>query len=502
MKYFGIGLSRTGTTTLYNAFSLMGIKGVHYPTPKQIQMIKTHYDFANDTPIPVRFEELDKQYPNSKFIYTVRDMDSWLKSCSEYFNPEKIKVIKSQHDYQVEYRLETYGIIDYDEDIFRLVYETHDKKVREYFKNRPDDLLTINIYKSEGWEKLIPFVLKNNKDIKVPFDKSNKIVTFDNRKKKVIRNRLNRFRKDGESKAEFIDYDVRDDINEIRLFSVVKNEMLKLPQFMDYYRKLGVNRFFMIDNGSTDGSKEYLNKQEDVEVVFETDESFYFERIWVHTLLERYGKGNWCILADIDEMFIYPDYENKTLPQLCQYLDANGWNALDCLLVDMYANASVKDSNFEPDQYPLLKFHYFDKNTHELSDNKKIKENNSGMEVYRGGVHKRIFSRHCQLNKVPLIKFDGKMKFMSNGHCYLKDGKMADMRGAVLHFKFSSDIIEKSNKYKEIEEYYSMHYKKYHKVFEDLPNINLHYNESQMYLGSKQLIEFGIMNAKDEWLNV
>ena len=277
--------------------------------------------------------------------------------------------------------------------------------------------------------------------------------------------------------------------------------MLKLPQFLSYYRGLGVKRFFIIDNGSTDGTFEYLNQQNDVHL-FHTDESFYYERIWVHSLLGRYGLGHWCILADADEMFVYPNYENKTLVSLCDYMDKQDYNALDCLLVDMYSNVPVKDSIFDPDRYPLLKFHYFDRNSHVVSDSKKVKENNSGAEICRGGVHQRIFSRHYQLNKVPLIKFDGKMKFMSNGHHYLKGANLSDMRGAVLHFKFSSDIIERAEKYKGVEEYYSMHYQRYNKVFKDMPDIGLCYGESEKYLGSRQLVELGIMKAKDEWFNV
>lgn len=52
--------------------------------------------------------------------------------------------------------------------------------------------------------------------------------------------------------------------HEILLFSKCRNESLRLPAFLRHYRNLGVNRFFIVDNESTDGSTEYLVTQPDV----------------------------------------------------------------------------------------------------------------------------------------------------------------------------------------------------------------------------------------------
>ncbi|MEM9776934.1 MAG: glycosyltransferase family 2 protein, partial [Chloroflexota bacterium] len=39
---------------------------------------------------------------------------------------------------------------------------------------------------------------------------------------------------------------------------VVRNEGLRIPYFLTYYRQLGIKHFFVVDNGSDDGSVEYL----------------------------------------------------------------------------------------------------------------------------------------------------------------------------------------------------------------------------------------------------
>ena len=53
----------------------------------------------------------------------------------------------------------------------------------------------------------------------------------------------------------------------------VRDEMLRLPQNPDHHRSIGVARSFVIDNESTDGSREFLLAQPDCHV-FMTHDSF------------------------------------------------------------------------------------------------------------------------------------------------------------------------------------------------------------------------------------
>ena len=48
------------------------------------------------------------------------------------------------------------------------------------------------------------------------------------------------------------------------VFPTLRNERGRLPHFLRYYREMGVNHFLMVDNGSYDGSREYLAEQPDV----------------------------------------------------------------------------------------------------------------------------------------------------------------------------------------------------------------------------------------------
>ena len=42
---------------------------------------------------------------------------------------------------------------------------------------------------------------------------------------------------------------------------VVRNEAIRLPHVFEHHRKLGVDRFFVVDNGSTDGGRDWLLAQ-------------------------------------------------------------------------------------------------------------------------------------------------------------------------------------------------------------------------------------------------
>ncbi len=161
-KIFGIGLSRTGTTSLTHALRMLGYKASHWEDHDIINKhliqnqfkisLLEHYDALLDNPIPSIYQELDKVYPGSKFILSIRDFDSWLKSVKHHF---LINVGPQNPSFNTAL---CYGSWYFDEEKFTRTYYEHEQEVREYFKDRPEDLLIINICEGEGWEKLCPFL--------------------------------------------------------------------------------------------------------------------------------------------------------------------------------------------------------------------------------------------------------------------------------------------------------------------------------------------------------
>lgn len=165
MKIFGIGLPRSGTSSFHIAMKSLGFKSVHFPSdPTTFQEVKAgKYDLTVakeneslcDIPVPAIFPQLDHEFAGSKFIYTLRPVDSWIKSHSKVGFNKSIPRRGSLREY---YRAILYGVTEFNEARFRWVHADHHRRVTEYFAQRQSDLLVLNITAGDGWEKLCPFL--------------------------------------------------------------------------------------------------------------------------------------------------------------------------------------------------------------------------------------------------------------------------------------------------------------------------------------------------------
>lgn len=177
MKIFGIGLSKTGTTSLAHALEILGYTTRDYPglvhySPGDLTSIDASlldaHDALTDTPIPSFYRELDVKYPDAKFILTIRDAEGWLKSCKKQFTQ---KLADKQNEAHTQLFMDLYGCAVYDEQKFLAGYDQFVDGVQEYFRNRPDKVLVMNVAAGDGWETLCPFLNKSVPDI--PFPKAN-----------------------------------------------------------------------------------------------------------------------------------------------------------------------------------------------------------------------------------------------------------------------------------------------------------------------------------------
>ena len=107
----------------------------------------------------------------------------------------------------------------------------------------------------------------------------------------------------------------------IRLYGRA-NEAQRLPYCLEYHRVLGIDRAFIVDNGSDDGTREFLLDQPDCHV-FHASGSFAeanYGMAWINALVALHGVGSWCLFVDVDELFTYPHSEKVTLPAFCRFL--------------------------------------------------------------------------------------------------------------------------------------------------------------------------------------
>jgi hypothetical protein len=179
-RIFGIGFHKTGTTSLYEAFKILGYDAAHWTnarwartiweemeaTGKSITLEKAYA--LTDFPIGLLWRELDKAYPGSKFILTVRDVADWLDSVEKHFsdaNPWR----SSWDGDCFTHKLHTlvYGRKKFDRQVMLDRYWRHNAEVLDYFKGR-NDLL---VMPRPEWTPLCTFL---GKDVpNVPYPKAN-----------------------------------------------------------------------------------------------------------------------------------------------------------------------------------------------------------------------------------------------------------------------------------------------------------------------------------------
>lgn len=167
-KVFGIGLPRTATASLCEALKILGYNVRHYPKYKS-RVAK--FEAITDSPIPLYYKELDKEYPGSKFILTVRNIDDWIKSMeksSRRFRWHKLSPEGRCGPEVYECHMKLLGCTGFDKHKMMKGYYNHYLDVCNHFLNRPDDLLVFNLCGGEGWDLLCPFLDKKDPECDMP----------------------------------------------------------------------------------------------------------------------------------------------------------------------------------------------------------------------------------------------------------------------------------------------------------------------------------------------
>ncbi|MEM1422925.1 MAG: sulfotransferase family protein [Planctomycetota bacterium] len=164
-RVFGVGLSRTGTTSLANALDVIGIPCLHYPDPGlmldgRYADALAGYRAACDITVSAFFEELDRAYPGSRFVLTVRPLGAWLASIERHTarivrdTPEELD---ADHPKGLVRRM-CFGTTGWDRELFVRAHAAHRERVEACFADRPGDLLVIDVTSGDPWDVLCGFL--------------------------------------------------------------------------------------------------------------------------------------------------------------------------------------------------------------------------------------------------------------------------------------------------------------------------------------------------------
>lgn len=324
---------------------------------------------------------------------------------------------------------------------------------------------------------------------------------------KLIKKRLAGIKKTARIYKRLDDKSIPNIDNEIRLFVVARNEEVRLPYFFHYYSELGVNRFFLIDNDSSDRTVEISLKTKNVHV-FQITESFKNFWHWVEYLLENYGMNQWCLVVDVDELFSYPYAESLPLPKLTEYLDINHCTAVKSFLLDMYSKKSINTTEYVQGTNPLKACPYFESGFRKKVQKFFDPKHNSWYiydSVY-GGVRERVFGQigkynwsYC-LSKISLLKYSDDV-YLSEGMHTLNGGCFSDIEGITFHTKFLFDFVQRAFIESEREVHFcdGIEYKFYSHHLNLSPELSLYKEKSIRYKDTSQLVKLGIMKSSKHY---
>jgi hypothetical protein len=316
-------------------------------------------------------------------------------------------------------------------------------------------------------------------------------------------------------------------------YGIFRNEMFFAPAFLAHHRSLGVEQFLILDDGSDDGTREFLASQPDCVVLAS---SFSFgQRVLATgvgegrparagTLLKtviprKYLSDRWALYLDADEFLFLPP-QVPTVQAMAAYLEARGARCVVASLVDFYpANLRQWRSGNAP-----LTLHDLLADTGYFDAEPVIAltgESTQGARRVGDGASVRLFKQHgiadrhslldrlprplrqlfrirypgAAIKKQPLIHWGKDMELVGSHHTTAQ--APADVMLTLAHFKFTSNLSRRAVEALEWKSYSrnSLKYDHYMQVLDKVAASggSLLGPTSKHFAGINDLIEAGVM---------
>lgn len=158
------------------------------------------------------------------------------------------------------------------------------------------------------------------------------------------------------------------DPGKLSVYSTFRDEMALAPAFLAHYRAMGVEQFLIVDDGSTDGTREYLAAQTDC-VVIETHQPYgapiryrapggavQDQRAGVYykaALPQHFCPGAYVAYFDADEFLILPPGV-RTLAEVVETLRAEGAPSAVASVVEFFPETVAGLEGAMPQSFEAL----------------------------------------------------------------------------------------------------------------------------------------------------
>jgi len=243
------------------------------------------------------------------------------------------------------------------------------------------------------------------------------------------------------------------------LICLQKNDLVRIKAFVEHHRSIGIGQFVIIDNGSTDGSLEWLVEQQDVFVLQVMHPYSSANRdAWINRVMAYFGDNRWYLVLDSDELLAYDDMEHHDIGQLIAHMERKGITRCRAMMLDMYAADGYFESGERSDF--LRQCVYFDADTYTTAPW-------DYHVALSGGPRRRLFGTEATLTKYPLFRLaDGELLYQAHAMFPLAKNLNTPCHLVIRHYKFLPGDKQKFERIAREGKYYggSIEYKNYVKA--------------------------------------
>ncbi len=166
-RIFGIGLSKTGTTSLHHALMQLGYRSAHYLHPITFQVLcekdNLLFDAHSDITCSQYFESLYHTFPNAKFVYTTRPAADWVDSMKRHYHRQTGSKSWAESIDRARQNPGPAALIGhalyFRHPDAKTAWHRFDSRVQHFFDDKPADrFLEFNVFRGDGWEQLCRFL--------------------------------------------------------------------------------------------------------------------------------------------------------------------------------------------------------------------------------------------------------------------------------------------------------------------------------------------------------
>ncbi|QNN69993.1 glycosyltransferase family 2 protein [Thermomonas carbonis] len=303
------------------------------------------------------------------------------------------------------------------------------------------------------------------------------------------------------------------------VFAIMRNESCLLPHFLDHYRALGVEDFHILDDNSSDGTREFLLEQPDC-TVWATPAGFSEmlangEKLLHHVrnaIPATLGTDRWVVGVDADEFLLLPSRFDGLLGAhgLLAHLDRQGWPCMLAEMVELYPRRLCDAFHVPLDAPPLQAPLWFDQDpTFERRDDGRPKKRAAGI---RWRLQQMLLERHPTrhraiyegqnyalpaLWKTPLAKTGNGVVYLNAHSC--NRTPPSSMQLALAHLKYGPDLRPRVRDSLATKSHFmgSIEYRLLDAALELLADEDLLCEKSRVYEGGASLERAGMMFVKN-----